>query len=292
MAYEQSHANSLGYDISNDPTPIYDIQSSAYYDGKVVDQQSSVQPSKILSNVGMMSPQQAPANSHFRKDSFVNNTVVLSPAESASNWDAKPYTAGFDHAHQVPTTTTYQQDNNPYARQDPAPFFGQGSYMPWNFEHSGTNTPTGHEGFAPTKFETSPYPQQAPEMQHRLSTISEHHGDPTYVSAPQVHTPQSPQSHAEWLAFHGEMDGRQTMPKRIRPNSSPRLDILERKGDGIRKKNARIEIPSDRNLESIERLLVETTNEEERKELKGQKRLLRNREAAYVNTKPYSRPQH
>lgn len=292
MAYDQSHANSLAYDIPHDSATIYDIHNSAYFDGKV-DQPSSSKPSTIVSNVGMMSPQQVPANAHFRKDSFANSAGVLSPAESTSNWDHKPYSAGFDHAHPLPPTSAYQQDSNPFVRHESVPFFGHNSYMPWSFEHSDTNTPTGQDAFAPAKFETSPYPQQAPEqMQHRLSTVSEHHPDPGYVSAPQVHTPLSPQSHAEWVTFSQEMDPRQNLPKRLRPNSSPRLDMLERKSDGIRKKNARIDIPSDRNLESIERLLGETTNEDVRKELKGQKRLLRNREAAYVNNKSRKIYQH
>lgn len=52
--------------------------------------------------------------------------------------------------------------------------------------------------------------------------------------------------------------------------------------DGIRKKNARFDIPAERNLANIDQLISEATDEEEIKELKQQKRLLRNRQAAYV----------
>lgn len=52
--------------------------------------------------------------------------------------------------------------------------------------------------------------------------------------------------------------------------------------DGIRKKNARFEIPPERTLSNIDQLIAQSTNEEEIKELKQQKRLLRNRQAAYV----------
>jgi hypothetical protein len=52
--------------------------------------------------------------------------------------------------------------------------------------------------------------------------------------------------------------------------------------DGIRKKNARFEIPAERNLHNIDTLIMQTQDEAERKELKQQKRLLRNRQAAYV----------
>jgi len=53
-----------------------------------------------------------------------------------------------------------------------------------------------------------------------------------------------------------------------------------RRGDGIRKKNARFEIPAERNLSNIDSLIAQSTDETEIKELKQQKRLLRNRQAA------------
>ncbi|KAG6062751.1 hypothetical protein E4U32_001975 [Claviceps aff. humidiphila group G2b] len=53
-----------------------------------------------------------------------------------------------------------------------------------------------------------------------------------------------------------------------------------RKGDGIRKKNARADIPADRNLNTIDTLIAQSANEQETKVLKQQKRLLRNRQAA------------
>ena len=53
-----------------------------------------------------------------------------------------------------------------------------------------------------------------------------------------------------------------------------------RRGDGIRKKNARFEIPAERNLNNIDQLIAQSTDEQEIRELKQQKRLLRNRQAA------------
>ena len=73
------------------------------------------------------------------------------------------------------------------------------------------------------------------------------------------------------------------MPKRMRPNTPPRSfspGYLRR--DGIRKKNARFEIPAERSLINIDQLIQEAQDEDEIKELKQQKRLLRNRQAAYV----------
>lgn len=52
------------------------------------------------------------------------------------------------------------------------------------------------------------------------------------------------------------------------------------RSDGIRKKNARFEIPRERNLANIDALIMQSTDDQEKKELKQQKRLLRNRQAA------------
>ena len=85
--------------------------------------------------------------------------------------------------------------------------------------------------------------------------------------------PTSPQK--EWMAPH------QAMNKKMRPNSPAiRSHNDMRRGDGIRKKNARFDIPAERNLSNIDQLIAQSTDEQEIKELKQQKRLLRNRQAA------------
>lgn len=76
-----------------------------------------------------------------------------------------------------------------------------------------------------------------------------------------------------------EMEGRPSH-KRMRPDSPPRTVIDLQRRDGIRKKNGRIEIPHERNIQTIDDLIEKTTDDEMLKELKQQKRLLRNREAA------------
>lgn len=73
----------------------------------------------------------------------------------------------------------------------------------------------------------------------------------------------------------------QPMAKRTRPASPLIRSHNElRRGDGIRKKNARFDIPAERNLSNIDQLIAQSTDEQEIKELKQQKRLLRNRQAA------------
>ncbi|EPS38599.1 hypothetical protein H072_7690 [Dactylellina haptotyla CBS 200.50] len=68
----------------------------------------------------------------------------------------------------------------------------------------------------------------------------------------------------------------------VRPGS-PHLRIhspMHIRRDGIRKKNARFDIPAERTLLNIDALITQSTDEGEIKELKQQKRLLRNRQAA------------
>jgi hypothetical protein len=94
--------------------------------------------------------------------------------------------------------------------------------------------------------------------------------------------PLSPHTHSDWMAFNQqEMDSRPG-PKRMRPNTPPPRSFSPRRDGGIRKKNARFDIPAERNLFNIDQLISSCTNDDEMKELKQQKRLLRNRQAAYV----------
>ena len=89
------------------------------------------------------------------------------------------------------------------------------------------------------------------------------------------------------VAVGGDTLGPRAVPPRPRPGSppSPHSPLLRR--DGIRKKNARFEIPAERNLLNIDQLIAQSNDDREIKELKQQKRLLRNRQAAYVSS-PFS----
>lgn len=83
------------------------------------------------------------------------------------------------------------------------------------------------------------------------------------------------------MAEQGAMDSR-PLPKRMRQNSPPRsYSPAFPRRDGIRKKNARFDIPPERSLANIDHLIQQSHDDAEIKELKQQKRLLRNRQAAY-----------
>ncbi|TWU74490.1 hypothetical protein ED733_005267 [Metarhizium rileyi] len=110
-------------------------------------------------------------------------------------------------------------------------------------------------------------PVQSQNPFHNASNMfaSLHHGDQSIPTSPQK----------EWMV------PTQPMNKKMQPGSPLiRSHNDLRRGDGIRKKNARFDIPAERNLSNIDTLISQSTDEQEIKELKQQKRLLRNRQAA------------
>jgi len=177
-----------------------------------------------------------------------------------------------------------EQSNNPFARLPPnqAATYGQ---QTWPMaDNSGSRTPTAPKAlnpFGPGDFgAAAPF---VPEAQQQMSYQNMPVHDNVRPSAvfPSVapEQPMSPHTHSDWMAFNQqEMDSRPG-PKRMRPNTPPR-SFSPRRDGGIRKKNARFDIPAERNLLNIDNLIQSCTNEDDLKELKQQKRLLRNRQAA------------
>lgn len=68
----------------------------------------------------------------------------------------------------------------------------------------------------------------------------------------------------------------------LNQHNAPRSDMAQNgaRGDNVRKRNTRFEIPPEHNLGNIDTLIAQSTDEVRIKELKAQKRLLRNRQAA------------
>ncbi|OQV05391.1 hypothetical protein CLAIMM_10143 [Cladophialophora immunda] len=89
----------------------------------------------------------------------------------------------------------------------------------------------------------------------------------------------SPQSSQGGWASTTSSDAAESS-RMLRHRYRPASPLLVLRSDGIRKKNAKFEIPPERNINTIDALINSATNEEEKKELKQQKRLLRNRQAA------------
>ncbi|KAI9880319.1 MAG: hypothetical protein M1830_004198 [Pleopsidium flavum] len=244
--------------------------------------ESSVLDENILDSY---TPDMSPLTAN-RRDSFPDSNADFSPRE-----DGWP-----EYTHQnvnapvrVSTNSTnpfFEQSNNPFLRpqaSQAAAYAHQSST--WNMDGpSGSCTPTAvYDGF-PSEYEsngTGSYSTGAVGSVNATTygglpyPTSTAFGDDGSLST-------SPASGKDWMSMNAsdQVEPR-SIPKRMRPGSpSYRSHSPLLRRDGIRKKNARFEIPAERNLQNIDQLIGLTSDEQEIKELKQQKRLLRNRQAA------------
>ena len=214
-----------------------------------------------------------------RRDSFTVAPSLFSP--KTEDWPAV-------EMQSVPSNNPFfdQQSNNPFLRMEQSQ---QAAYQghTWPMTSSGSVTPQlqAFDGL-PVDYDTNNL-----AMFHRPATMQ----TPTpfaapanpvamfqqlgHQQAPAQSMPTSPQKDT-WITQDLKAAA-QGMAKRPRP-ASPIIRSHNdlRRGDGIRKKNARFDIPAERNLSNIDHLISQSTDEQEIKELKQQKRLLRNRQAA------------
>lgn len=239
--------------------------------------EGSILDENILENGGLDSGlEMSPPINGSRRESFAVSSALFSP--KTDDWqhvDMQPMGSNNPFVDQ-------SQNNNPFMRIDSAQSSAYGHQNHgWGMNHgSGMSTPMpGHDGLA-QEFEVN-----APVFQRPMQTPFSNPGNqqlPLFSSSNTSNgsMPASPQK--EWSVADA-MDHR-GLSKRMRPHS-PTLRShpdMSRRGDGIRKKNARFDIPAERNLLNIDQLIAQSTDEQEIKELKQQKRLLRNRQAAYV----------
>ncbi|KAL4773964.1 hypothetical protein BDW60DRAFT_12931 [Aspergillus nidulans var. acristatus] len=172
----------------------------------------------------------------------------------------------------------FESAPNPFMRMDGLPYVHS---QQWSIsKDSGSCTPSAMYENYPTDMENTSVAPFAGGAVGPVNTISM--PSMTYrqhmAFAPAGAVAMSPQSSQGWMPASTDMPDSGSRPKNSPTyrNSSP----LSVRRDGIRKKNARFEIPAERTLSNIDHLIAQSTNEEEIKELKQQKRLLRNRQAA------------
>lgn len=214
----------------------------------------------------------SPPMANSRRESFAVSGALFSPkTEDWQSVDMQSVPSNNPFIDQHSNTS-----NNPFMRvdQSQAHVFGQQGNG-WLMTHgSGSGSATPFQAFdsgIPAEYDANTSIFQRP-MQGQ--TPFSNAGN---IFAPLGHDdqsiPTSPQK--EWMATA------QSGSKKMRPGSPAiRSHNDLRRGDGIRKKNARFEIPAERNLSNIDQLISQSTDEQEIKELKQQKRLLRNRQAA------------
>jgi hypothetical protein len=255
-------------------------------------------PSSTLSSMDRK-PSQFSFDDNATLDSNILDTPVLMSPSTSNQGIFSPDTSiweDFSTGHFVDRTATSsvvntngnnpfftEQSNNPFARLPPnqAATYGQQSWPV--ADNSGSRTPTAPKPlnpFGPGDFGAAPFVEQQQMPYHSLPVHNNVRPSAVFPQAA-PEQPMSPHTHSEWMTFNQqEMDSRPG-PKRMRPNTPPR-SFSPRRDGGIRKKNARFDIPAERNLFNIDNLIQSCTNEDDLKELKQQKRLLRNRQAAYV----------
>ncbi|KAH7354767.1 hypothetical protein BKA65DRAFT_228309 [Rhexocercosporidium sp. MPI-PUGE-AT-0058] len=244
-----------------------DTHTHSYFE----DEEGSILDENILDQNSLDSGlEMSPPMNGSRRDSFAVSSALFSP--KADEWQH----VDMQQPQMASNNPFVEQNNNPFMRVESQSSYGHQSHG-WSMGNgSGMSTPMqGHDGL-PSEFEV-------PAFQRPMQTPFTNPGNqqlPVFSSGNTSNgsIPTSPQK--EW-SVSDAMEHR-SMPKRMRPHS-PTLRShpdMSRRGDGIRKKNARFDIPAERNLNNIDQLIAQSNDEQEIKELKQQKRLLRNRQAA------------
>ena len=222
-----------------------------------------------------------------RRDSFGNQTgLVFSPQSTVYEDFSAPH--GMQE-RQFPSTNPFSghHSTNPFLRQDSTPFTTPHNSQWPTFEPDHTSQsqiiPGTYEAFngeyephSASGFHNGPFGP----IQNNVRPTAIYQPAPTPVPMS-----ASPPPGKDWMNMPEQGHTDSSIPKRLRGQSDARYPPGFRNGDGIRKKNARFEIPQERNLANIDRLIEDANGDEEQvKELKQQKRLLRNRQAAYDTT--------
>ncbi|KAK3939133.1 bZIP transcription factor 49 [Diplogelasinospora grovesii] len=238
---------------------------------KFFDEDASILDENILDQSELDSSlEMSPPMADSRRDSFAVSSTLFSP--KSEDWQSV-------EMQSVPSNNPFlEHSNNPFLRMDQSQqqaYQGHG----WPMTSSGSATPMQTFDGLPAEFDTNvPLFHRQPPMPPQ--TPFGNPGAPVPLFQQLGHQsipPTSPQKD-HWMSQELK---NQAMLKRARP-ASPLIRSHNdlRRGDGIRKKNARFEIPAERNLSNIDQLISQSTDEQEIKELKQQKRLLRNRQAA------------
>ncbi|KAK3366933.1 hypothetical protein B0T24DRAFT_534071 [Lasiosphaeria ovina] len=237
------------------------------------EEDASILDENILDQNGLDSGlEMSPPMVESRRDSFAVSSALFSP--KTEDWQSV-------EMQSVPSNNPFldqHSNNNPFLRMDQNQQTAYQSHT-WPMTSSGSVTPLQTFDGLPAEYDNGV------SLFHRPVTIQAQ--TPFSNPSNQVamfqqlgHSqsiPTSPQKD-HWMSQELK---NQAMTKRPRP-TSPLIRSHNdlRRGDGIRKKNARFDIPAERNLSNIDHLISQSTDEQEIKELKQQKRLLRNRQAA------------
>lgn len=217
---------------------------------------------------GAATPADFGSVSHSRRASVLKVEDDYSAAEeSMPMWHDRPHEPHYQTRHYSQPSIPTNGHHQPYMRVDPN-FAASYAQPQWSMSHSGTSTPT------PAYHASVDSYGQPVQVQHASNLGFNFNQEP--ISAVSM----SPQSSQGGWASATSSDGLEQRGIMQSPLYRPMSPQLVLRPDGIRKKNARFEIPKERNLHTIDALIAASTDDHEKKELKQQKRLLRNRQAA------------
>ena len=214
-----------------------------------------------------------------------DSNAIFSPTNESWDFDHDMLQAGPADDSAVPAASFEHSNgtNNPFIKLEQAqPAYAQPHN--WGQNASGACTPTVYDN---NTFGAAPFDESGAYLAPAMGAMPAAPFDnnvhiPPHSVFQKQSMPSSPAVKTWGETAPAEQDG-PSMAKRMRPNSpAPRahspLHVVRR--DGIRKKNARFDIPAERTLMNIDQLIARSNDENEIKELKQQKRLLRNRQAA------------
>lgn len=272
------------------PEPEVHAKAGLYYD----DRESSVLDGSILDPEATHTPHDL----QFRRPSWVASNTVLTPARSHT-WDtAHPGFMTVETVFNPPGAEDYSDrhfaHHGAHAQAHAAPYGHAAPGQAWSHQQSQHQ----QHGSVPGMEYMPPHGRYDHHLDHhrQLSQAeademhAHHHqgldaygpqqpAPPGYGPAHQIQTPVSPQHPHDWM-HKAEQDVEDVRARRARVSSPPRTAVDLQRRDRIRKKNQRIEIPQERSIHNIDNLILQSTDEVLTRELKQQKRLLRNREAA------------
>lgn len=246
------------------------------------DDDESILDENILDNNNLLDPTQDTSLDRRRE-----SNAIFSPTDWDFDHDMGLQAGPADDSRPVPAATFEHSNgtNNPFVKLEQA----QPAYAQQNGYTSGSCTPTVYDNnaFGGPAFDESgaylaPAAGGATGAFDNNVHITPHSVFPGSASVT-ASIPSSPAVKDWSQAASADHNDAPSMAKRMRPQSpGPRshspLHVVRR--DGIRKKNARFDIPAERTLMNIDQLIARSQDENEIKELKQQKRLLRNRQAA------------
>jgi hypothetical protein len=207
----------------------------------------------------------SPPMADSRRESFAVGPPLFSP--KTEDWQSVEMQSLPSNSHLMD-----QPSNNPFMRMDQNQHTPFGLQNPWSVHAQTTGAETSLHHFDGLSGDCDGNASVFHTSMHGPSPFANTGNIFAGLGSGSQSIPTSPQK--EWAA-------QQAAGKKMHPGSPSFRSYNDlRRGDGIRKKNARFEIPPERTLNNIDHLIAQSTDEQEIKELKQQKRLLRNRQAA------------